>query len=252
MADEPKNTTISVTFPFKDLQVWQSFVVGLKKENRFTLAKEPARFIELVIDYAKEHKTTTLKRDTLLYRARINEGAENRKPFSLKHMGAPPAHLAGHGRLNPRGIPYLYLASDRITAVSEVRPWVGCNITMAEFTLNADCEFISFSKEHFVNIPKGKEYEGPEFTWRELIIWLFSTPFDPRDDTAYIPTQYLAERIKGAGFAGIIYDSELSSNGYNVTLFDINAATGVRREEAHVTSVEVKARFNNVKKDKEL
>jgi hypothetical protein len=59
---------------------------------------------------------------------------------------------------------------------------------------------------------------------------MFSAPFDPRDDTAYIPTQYLAERIKGAGFAGIIYDSSLNTNGYNVTLFDVKRAKAMRRK----------------------
>jgi hypothetical protein len=58
---------------------------------------------------------------------------------------------------------------------------------LAEFTLTTDCEFINFSKEHFINIPKGEEFDGAEFTWRELITWMFSAPFDPRDDTAYVP-----------------------------------------------------------------
>jgi RES domain-containing protein len=245
MSEEAKNTTIRITFPFKDMQVWQKLVVGLRSENRFTLTDEPARFVELLIDYAKNHKTVILPRNTALFRARINE-SNNGASFTLDKMSAPPAHLAGHGRLNPRGIPYLYLASDKITAVSEVRPWVGCDLTVAEFCLIDDCELVNFSHEHFVNLPKGEQFEGPEFTWRELITWLFSTPFDPRDDTAYIPTQYLAERIKGAGFAGIIYDSALNSGGYNVTFFDVNAAITVRREKARVTAYKVDAHFDEI------
>lgn len=243
MADESKNTTIRVTFPFSDVQVWQQFVVGLKQENRFTLLEQPAKFIEKLIEYARKHKSIKLPGGTTLYRARINDGIESSKPFAIEHMGAPPIHLAGHGRLNPRGIPYLYLASDKLTAVSEVRPWVNCHITVAEFVLSADCKFINFSKKHMVNIPEGEEYEGPEFTWRELITWMFSAPFDPRDDTAYIPTQYIAERIKGAGFDGIIYDSALIADGYNVTLFNSESAKGLRREIAWVTDVEVRASF---------
>jgi hypothetical protein len=245
MSDESKNVTIRVTFPFKDMQVWQRFVVGIKSENRFTLAEEPARFVDLLIDYAKKHKTVSLPRNTLLYRARIND-INNNTPFALDKMSAPPAHLAGHGRLNPRGIPYLYLASDQLTAVSEARPWVGCDLTVAEFHLVDDCEFVNFSKEHFVNIPEGEQFEGPEFTWRELITWMFSAPFDPRDDTAYIPTQYLAERIKGAGLAGIIYDSALNTGGYNVTLFDVTRASAVRRETARVITPKVDARFDEI------
>jgi RES domain-containing protein len=245
MTDKSKSTTIRLAFPLKDMQVWQKFVVGLKSENRFTLTEEPARFVELIIDYAKKHKTVSLPRNTSLYRARINDSSSN-GPFTLDKMSAPPAHLAGHGRLNPRGIPYLYLASDEITAVSEVRPWVGCDLTVAEFSLVNDSELVNFSKEHFVNIPEGEQFEGPEFTWRELITWMFSAPFDPRDDTAYIPTQYLAERIKGAGFTGIIYDSALNTGGYNVTLFDVKKANAVCRKNAHVTAARVDARFGKI------
>jgi len=245
MSDESKNTTFRIHFPIMDIKVWQQFVVGLRSENRFTLTEQQASFIELLIDYAKKHKTVLLPRDTSLFRARVNESNSD-APFTLDNMCAPPAHLAGHGRLNPRGIPYLYLASDKITAVSEVRPWVGCDLTVAEFCLVDNCEFVNFSNEHFVNVPKGEQFIGPEFTWRELITWMFSAPFDPRDDTAYIPTQYLAERIKGAGFAGIIYDSALNASGYNVTLFDVNTANAVRREKAHVTATKVDARFDKI------
>ena len=245
MSEEPKHTTIRTAFPLKDMQVWQKFVIGIKSENRFTISEEPARFVDLVIDYAKKHKIVSLPRNTLLYRARVNDRDTN-APFPLDEMGTPPGRLAGHGRLNPRGIPYLYLASNLITAVSEVRPWVGCDLTVAEFSLVDDCELVNFSKEYLVNMPNGDQYEGAEFTWRKLITWTFSAPFDPRDDTAYVPTQYLAERIKGVGFAGIMYDSALSSGGYNVALFDVKKADAVRREKARVTATKVDAQFHAI------
>ena len=234
MSHETKQTTIRTHLPIKDLKVWQRLVIGLRSENRFSLAARNQRTsFELLIDYSRKHKTITLPRNTSLYRARINESNSD-APFPLDRMAAPPGNLAGHGRLSPKGIPYLYLASDQITAVSEVRPWIGCDITVAEFSLVYDCELVNFSNKHYVNIPEGEQFEGPEFTWRELIAWMFSAPFDPRDDTAYIPTQYLAERIKGAGLSGIIYDSALSSGGYNVTLFDVDRAKAVRRQTARV------------------
>jgi RES domain-containing protein len=249
MSHETKKTTIRTHLPIKDLKVWQRLVIGLRSENRFSLPEEPAKFVELLIDYARKHKTITLPRNTSLYRARINESNSD-APFALDRMGAPPANLAGHGRLNPKGIPYLYLASDQITAVSEVRPWIGCDITVAEFSLVYDCELVNFSNKHYVNIPEGEQFEGPEFTWRELIAWMFSAPFDPRDDTAYIPTQYLAEQMKGAGLSGIIYDSALSSGGYNVTLFDVDRAKAVRRQIARVTIAKVDAQFEEINEPK--
>jgi len=100
-SDGSNNNTVEVTFPFKDMQVWQKFVVGLKTENRFTLSDETEKFIGLLIEYAKKHKTKTLNKGTSLYRARINDGGANKSPFSIENMGAPPASVAGHGRLNP-------------------------------------------------------------------------------------------------------------------------------------------------------
>jgi hypothetical protein len=161
MNTESKGVEIRVVFPFQDIRVWQQFVVGLRRENRFTLDEEPARFVEKIIEYARAYKTVTLTADTPLYRARVNDNRD-KVPHALENMGAPPSSLAGHGRLNPRGIPYLYLASDRITAVSEVRPWVRCDVTVAEFRLAHDVELVNFSQRHFVNVPKGEQFEGPE------------------------------------------------------------------------------------------
>jgi hypothetical protein len=252
MSDESKNTIIEVSFPFKDLHLWQKFVVDLKFNNRFTLTGEVNEFVEQIIKYAMHHKTVHLPRDTLLYRARINDISidNDNDSFALDKMSAPPAHLAGHGRLNPKGIPYLYLASNRITAISEVRPWVGCDLTVAEFSLADDCNLVNFSIKHFVNKLESKQFVGSEITWRQFITWMFSAPFDPRDDTAYIPTQFLAERIKSAHFAGIIYDSALNADGYNVTLFDVKKANAVRREKARVTVVEIEAQFDSFAEDK--
>jgi len=161
-------------------------------------------------------------------------------------MGAPPNELAGHGRLNPIGIPYLYLSSNQLTAVSEVRPWVGSRITVAEFLLNQDISLINFSNKFFHRESSRQEYRGHEFTWRNLITWMFSAPFDPRDDTAYVPTQYLSERIKGLGFDGILYDSSLNPKGYNITLFDPEAAKAIDRQLASVRSIKLRVDYKKI------
>src|SRR4051812_41658074 len=50
---------------------------------------------------------------TTWFRARIQQG---NAPYDVKEMGAPPRQSASHGRANPAGIPYLYLASTGETA----------------------------------------------------------------------------------------------------------------------------------------
>lgn len=247
MPDEPQNHVFQVGLPFKDLGAWEQFVTGLRWENRFTLSERPAQFIDAVIQYAREHKALKLPSETKLFRARVNDVSEPSKPFALEEMGAPPRGRSAHGRLNPKGIPYLYLASNELTAISEVRPWVGCKLTVAEFQLCKDCNFINFSMKCMSNVLDGDEFKNRETTWREFIAWMFSAPFDPRDDTWYIPTQYLAERIKGEGLDGIIYDSALHENGYNVALFDLSAASAVRCVRANVTHLHVEAKLGEIK-----
>ena len=244
MAPEKENIGILDLSPLNAIEPWRNFVRDLRYENRFTLRDDSLSFVEGVLHYASEYKVVSFDPLKNLYRARINNF--NSSPHELQKMGAPPLEKTGNGRLNPKGIPYLYLASNKKTAISEVRPWVGCHLTVAEFKLKKNVKLINFSQKHFVNEPQGNEYKTINFTWNELISFLFTVPFDPRDDTAYIPTQYLAERIKGLGFDGIIYDSSLIAEGYNVTLFDTNLVKPANIEQAEVTSIKVEATFSEI------
>jgi hypothetical protein len=45
----------------------------------------------------------------------------------------PPNNMAREGRVNPKGIPCLYLADERNTAMAETRPWLGSYISLGEF-----------------------------------------------------------------------------------------------------------------------
>lgn len=228
-----------------DMHVWQQFLTGLRYKNRFSLQENSEKFVVQLLAYAKKHKTKRFIKGRKFYRARINE-LHHSGAIAINKMGAPPKEVAGHGRLNPKGIPYLYLSSNQLTAISEVRPWVGGHVTVAEFELIDNVKLINFSSKFFQNKTKSKENEGSEFTWRELITWMFSAPFDPRDDTAYVPTQYLSERIKGNGYDGIIYDSSLNPNGYNVTLFDISSAEPLSRQLAKIQSIKLKPTYKAV------
>lgn len=59
-----------------------------------------------------------------------------------------------------------------------------------------------------------------EYVWSEINA-SFSKPVSLGDEhTSYIPTQYLSECFKTAGYDGIIYKSALTEKGYNVVLFN--------------------------------
>lgn len=240
MTDIPANRRIEIVFPWEDIRQFHHLVVGLRTKNRFHLSQDSERFVTNILEYARRTKTIELSPETPFWRARLHDLIA-KEHFSLEQLGAPPAHLAAHGRLNPRGIPYLYLASDELTAISETRPWKHAELTIAEFRFTRPLRVANFtSQQQFVQ-PAQLDMAGADFTWRELITWLFSGPFDPRDDTAYVPTQYLAERAKASDFDGIIYDSALQEGGYNVAVFDPSVAVAHSRKKARVSSVNLAA-----------
>lgn len=234
---EKKNVTIHIPLSFGDIHAFGRLIREIRFKNRYFLSDVSTKFVDGLINYAKKFKVHQFSAGDAFYRARIHEFKMDEPHFASKKMGTPPTHEATHGRLNPVGIPYLYLANDIDTAVSEVRPWIGCDMTVAEFALDQDISVINFSNKVFTNIPTEDDYEAAETTWRELITYMFSMPFDPRDDTAYMATQYITERIKKEGFDGILYDSALNADGYNLTLFEKGISTSGKLYRIKVKSI---------------
>jgi len=67
-------------------------------------------------------------------------------PFDTKRM-KPLLGRAREGRANPKGIPYLYLATHRDTAVAEVRPWKGGAVSVGQFKIMRDLKLVNTTIE---------------------------------------------------------------------------------------------------------
>lgn len=231
---------------FQDMSTLSDLIKELRFKNRFILSNEHSIFLDNYIEYARRFKKHLFIEGKKFYRARINALEKNDEYFPLKQMGAPPSHETSQSRVNPVGIPYLYLASNKDTAISEVRPWKNCKITVAEFALKKEISVVNFSNKEFLNTLKDEQNEVMENIWRELITHLFSMPFDPRDDIAYIPIQYISERLKKEGLDGIIYDSSLNEDGYNLCVFDVDIAKALKRYKVTVNSMYIKKNIENI------
>ena len=139
----------------------------------------------------------------------------------------PLKSAPNEGRINPVGIPVLYLASTEVTAIAEVRAWVGKNVSVAQFKTMRKLRILDCSNDKLVE-PSFSD-QPPDPTEIELAVWAainraFSQPTSNEDDrTTYIPTQILAEHFKSLGADGVVYNSSLG-DGKNFALFDINAA----------------------------
>ena len=145
----------------------------------------------------------------------------------------PVSFEASEGRANPKEIPCLYLATDKETAMSEVRPWLHSDISVGQFKTVRELKLIDCS----VHTPKRGGFRfffqrARRKEKREEAVWAdidraFSRPVTPSDKSSdYVPTQIIAERFKNNGVDGVLYKSALA-DGLNLALFDINAATTV-------------------------
>ena len=137
----------------------------------------------------------------------------------------PLRDRASDGRVNPRGIPCLYMATNDATAISEVRPAIGAYVTVAVMKCLRELKLIDCSVLSNKNFFYFKEPERPKI---EEAVWsdidkAFSAPVDRSDDAAeYAPTQILAELFRSLGYSGVAYKSAFGEDGYNVAIFNID------------------------------
>lgn len=226
---------IRVNLHFGDIEVFERFMNEIRFRNRFILSSGPKELVHELLKYIEMRKTVELREGETFYRARdhqfqLGEGRPER--FAADKMGAPPAKDAPSGRLNPEGIPYLYLASEAATAVAEKRPWKGARLSVAPFRLVQDVRVADFCWREVSDAERSKR---PPWEQRAEFIWgmvgsLFSLPHHGDDTLGYLPTQYLAEALKNAGFDGVRYDRSLREQGYNLVLFDGGQAQAAEQE----------------------
>jgi hypothetical protein len=165
-----------------------------------------------------EKSSTWIKKDTMLYRCQrgcdlkpLQIGTVGQpkpqdkfswepQPFGKERM-TPWPDKAKEGRINPKGIPCLYLAKDELTAIQEMQPLPNQLLTIAEFRATKDLRIVDCFGE--INDNSNRE----DWFWTAFG-YEFSRPMLNSDDRAdYAPTQYLASRFKSVGFHGIAYKS---------------------------------------------
>ena len=215
--------------------LWTEFADQIKTERRFILterfadqSRRPEAWIgQAVRDLGAVHELTV---NDHLYRARkgmADANAENgweRQPFPASQMGAPPAHLATAARANPLGIPMFYAAFERDTAVVEAGRFPGAEVSVRRVRPAKGLRMVDLMQLRSVPDPIGvRNLES--VLWKSNLLnrlnQELSRPVHPDDSPIeYIPTQYLAEAVRDAGFDGILYRSAMHRNGRNAVIFD--------------------------------
>lgn len=223
---------------FEDRHAFYRFSNSVRFKGRFALSHEAQDFLK-VFRHQAHKRMTTLARNSTLYRAvnhydefELPDGSMDIKPASEGRL-RPNPELVSEGRVSPKGIAYLYLASSIDTAISEVRPWLDESISVAYFRTTREFSLVDLSKNHgqwSMSLLTFPQLFGEQPVPAELVdqcIWTdidnaFSRPVAQADKYAsYVPTQILAEALKEDGHDGVIYKSSFGGEkGYNLALFD--------------------------------
>ncbi|MGE5503526.1 MAG: RES family NAD+ phosphorylase [Actinomycetota bacterium] len=227
---------------FAGYNKYLNFANAVQTQRRYILTKDAHDFLSSVAQMSRIREAS-IRAGEPLFRARLGcriEQVERKPagldytvmfdeelPFNVEGM-KPTDNWQNEGRANPRGISYLYTATDANTACAEVRPWVGQKISVATLVTNKNLHIVDCSHNHnavhlfdIMHNPSSTVEDG---------IWLaidraFAKPVTSSDNAAdYIPTQIIAEQFKALGYDGIKYKSTLTESGYNILLFDKNLA----------------------------
>lgn len=191
---------------FQGREEFSEFARSATNDLRYFRSARDERFLKAVLSTSRERELRIPKGEKV-WRARV--GCEEVKvelahryftykdyPFQGNDMKEPPVRWDVEGRANPRGISYLYVASNLNTAIGEVRPWIGSKVSVGEFVAMRDLTVIDCSKHHLGLI----SVLGPPMTGtHEDGMWssideAFAKPVQKTEEGAnYLPTQILAE-----------------------------------------------------------
>ena len=143
--------------------------------------------------------------------------------YKNEEMMCPPFNLAGGGRANPLGIPYLYLSDNPETVLYEVRASFLDELSIGVFQLKEEFKSVkivdftedtSLFQENVNRIIKAK-------LLRDKISRDLSKPMRRYDsEIEYIPTQFICEFVRiYTGANGIRFSSSLHPTGKNIVMF---------------------------------
>ncbi len=235
---------------FRSYRSYSRFAEEVTRSRRFIRSAEQDDFLAALAASANS-RVQVMAAATLFWRAQ--KGCDYRAyyqndeymddlpvPFDVQRM-TPRAGRASQGRANPQGIPVLYVTDDPDTAVAEVRPWIGAEISLGVFKSTQELRILNCAaddRRHFLFL----EEPAPEI--RERSVWAdvngaFARPVDPADDTAaYAPTQIITEHFKSRGFDGLCFRSSVGE-GRNFALFHPTIAELVHCEVVRVKSLAI-------------
>lgn len=249
------------TGEFASCDSYNRFARSVRHNRRFVWTDAEEAFLSTVRATIRD-RDVELPEGMILYRAQRgiewhmhtdddhNELGEQPVGYGAVRM-KPRPNQAVEGRANPAGIPVLYLGTTIETVVSEVRPWIGASLSVAQFEILRPLKALDLSRGHGkssfseVGLRHLLNKEPVDAAGKERAVWIdvdnaFSRPITLSDDAAdYVPTQILAELFRDAGYDAIVYKSQFGENGFNIVLFNPDDADAIHCGPYEVTALKV-------------
>lgn len=214
---------------------FNKFVKAIEKEEGITSEVQKIFGIidEIVLEKEKHQFQKELTIGTKLYRARIIDAADDAnvnkgigKTADDKFCGyndinsrEPMIGISGAGRNNIAGESYLYVASNPQTACMEVKSQFADLISLATFELQQPLKIIDFASDNKkFELEDMKIYGlrlGELFT---LLMFRYMQPVS--GENTYRVTQIVSDYLRKTGIDGIAYNSFLTPDGVNYTVFN--------------------------------
>lgn len=200
---------------------WDRFKFSLRNINRF---HNDYFNLELLRDLLKD-AVVCIDTKREFYRARVS----NPRGFNPEEMGAPPNGSASPGRVNSKGQSCLYLCTEKMTTVKEIRASAFDYITIASFKLNRDVTVLNLSaithNSPFSLDTNDDKDRFIKYLINEKILHAIekdlAKPMSRQDsELDYLPTQYFSDFAKACGYDGVQYCSTFDREVYNIALFD--------------------------------
>lgn len=173
---------------FSSWDSYRAFSQRVRHKHRYVHSPEMLSFTNTVLATIRD-RNVSIREGKVLFRAQLgvdlmpmqdedgHEVGEEPVGYGAARM-KPRPNRAVEGRANPAGIPVLYLGTTEETAIAEVRPWIGAEVSVAQFRTLKDLRAVDLSRGHSlspfsaVGISHLLGEETPDGQTKERAVWI--------------------------------------------------------------------------------
>lgn len=193
-------------------ELWRRFREAILHQQRF-FNDTAKKFLAEIFD-GVQHQTDIDNKpafyrllpgeEPIFYRARVVANEQVFQDIAKDpaiHMGPPPSGLRRAGRMNAAGIAVFYGATERDTAIAELRPAVGSLISLAAFRVKRPLHVLDLTRfirtgKQLDIFDKNQIIRTTQWAFMQSFASEISRPILPGDEhLEYVPAQVVAEYL---------------------------------------------------------